>query len=59
MLPLLHRLLQFFLMIRQQSVDLMVRLVADRMNLRTKLLPRSCRVLIEQCLNFVVVLHEE
>ena len=59
MLALLHRLFQFFLMIGKQSVNLAVRFVADRMNLRTKLLPRSCRVLIEQRLDLIVVLLEQ
>ena len=54
-----HRLFQFFLVIGKQSVNLAVRFVADRMNLRTKLRPRSCRILIEQCLNLVVVLLEQ
>ena len=33
--------------------------VADRVNLRTELLPRSCRILIEQRLNPIMVLHEQ
>lgn len=59
MLALLHRLFQFFLVISKQSVNLAVRFVADRMNLRTKLLPRSCRVLIEQRLDLIVVLLKQ
>src|SRR6202167_5272978 len=59
MLVLQHRLFQFFLVISKQSVNLAVRFVADRMNLRTKLLPRSCRILIEQRLNLIVVLLEQ
>jgi hypothetical protein len=34
MLTLLHRLLQFLLVIRQQSMNLAVRFVADRVNKR-------------------------
>jgi hypothetical protein len=56
MLALLHRLLQFFLVIRKQSMNLVVRVVADRVDLRTELLSRSVRVLIEQRLNPIVVL---
>jgi hypothetical protein len=59
MLALLHRLLQFFLVIRQQSVNLAVRFVTDSVNLRTKLLPRSVRILIEQRLNLIVVLIKQ
>jgi len=59
MFALLHRLFQFFLVISKQSVNFAVRLVADRMNLRTKLLPRSCRILIEQRLNLIVVLLDQ
>jgi hypothetical protein len=55
MLALLHRLLQFFLVIGQQSMNLAVRFIADSVNLRAKLLPRSVRILIEQRLNPVVV----
>jgi hypothetical protein len=36
MLVLLHRLFQFFLVIREQSMNLAVRFVADSVNLRTK-----------------------
>jgi hypothetical protein len=39
MLALLHRSFQFFLVIRKQSMNLAVRVVADSVNLRTKLLP--------------------
>jgi hypothetical protein len=59
MLALHHRLFQFFLVIGKQSVNLAVRFVADRMNLRTKLLPRGRRILIEQHLNLIVVLLEQ
>ena len=59
MLSLQHRFFQFFLVISKQSMNLAVRFVADRMNLRTKLLPRSCRVLIEQSLDLIVVLLEQ
>jgi hypothetical protein len=55
MLALLHRLLQFFLVIGQQSMNLAVRFIADSVNLRAKLLPRSVRILIKQRLNPVVV----
>jgi len=40
-------------------MNLAVRFGADSVNLRSKLLPRSCRLLIEQCLNFIVVLLKE
>ena len=59
MLALLHRLLQFFLVISKQSVNLVVRFVANGVNLRTELLPRSCWILIEQRLNLIVVLIEQ
>jgi hypothetical protein len=59
MLALLHPFLQFSLVIGKQSMNLAVRLVADRVNLWTKLLPRSGRILIEQRLNPVVVLLEQ
>jgi len=59
MLALLHCLLQFFLAIREQSMNLAVRFVADGVNLRTELLSRSCRILIEQRLNLIVVLVEQ
>jgi hypothetical protein len=55
MLALLHRLFQFFLVISQQSMNLAVRFIADSVNLRAKLLPRSVRILVEQSLNPVVV----
>jgi len=59
MLALLHCLLQFFLVIREQSMNLAVRFVADGVNLKTELLSRSCRILIEQRLNLIVVLVEQ
>ena len=59
MLALLHRLLRVFLVIGKQRMDLVVGFVADRVNLRAQLLPRSRRVLIEQRLNRVMVLLEE
>jgi hypothetical protein len=40
-------------------MNLVMRVVADRMDLRTELLPRSCRILIEQRLNPVVVLVKQ
>jgi hypothetical protein len=40
-------------------MNLAVRLVADSVNLWTKLLPRSCRVLIEERLNPVMVLLKQ
>jgi len=46
-------------MIRQQSMNLAVRFGADNVNLRSKLLPRSCRILIEQRLNLIVVLVKQ
>ena len=58
-LALLHRLLQFSLVIRKQSVDLMMRFVAYSVNLWSQLLPRSCRILIEQRLNLIVVLVKQ
>ena len=51
-----HRLFQFSLVISQESMNLVVRFVADRVNLRTEVLPRSFRILIEQRLNLIVVL---
>ena len=54
-----HRLFQFFLVISQQSVNLVVRVVADGVNLRSKLLPRRFRILIEQRLNPIVMLLKQ
>ena len=54
-----HRLFQLFLVISKQSVNLPMRFVTDRVNLRSKILPRSCRILIEQRLNLIVVLLEQ
>ena len=59
MLALHHRLFPFFLVISKQSMNLAVRFAADRMNLRTKLLPRCCRTLIEERLNLILVLLEQ
>jgi hypothetical protein len=59
MLALLHRLFQFFLVIGEQSMNLVMRFVADSVNLRAKLLPRSFRVLIEHRLNLIVVLLKQ
>jgi hypothetical protein len=58
-LALLHRLFQFLLVVDKQSMNLVVRFVADSVNLRTELLPRSCRILIEQRLNPVMVLLKQ
>jgi len=55
-LVLLHRLFQFFLVVRKQSMNLPVRVGADGVNLRSELLPRSSWVLVEQILNPVMVL---
>jgi hypothetical protein len=40
-------------------MNLVVRLVADSVNLRTKLLPRRCRILIEQRLDPIMVLRKQ
>jgi hypothetical protein len=56
---MLHRLFQFFLVIRKESMNLAVRVVADRVNLRSKLLPRRFRILIEQRLNPVMMLLKQ
>jgi hypothetical protein len=59
MLALLHRLFQFFLVIAKQGMDFTMRFVADSVNLRTELLARSVRILIEQSLNPIVVLLKQ
>jgi hypothetical protein len=59
MLALLHRLFQFFLVISQQGMDFTMRFLADSVNLRTQLLARSFRILIEQRLNLIVVLVKQ
>jgi hypothetical protein len=59
LLAVQHRLLQFFLVIRKQSMNLAMRLVADSVDLGTELLARSCRILIEQRLNLIVVLVKQ
>jgi hypothetical protein len=40
-------------------MNLVMRFVADSVNLRAKLLSRRCRILIEKRLNPVMVLHEQ
>jgi hypothetical protein len=59
LLAFLYRLFQFFLVISQQSMNFAVRFVADSVNLRRKLLPRSVRILAEQRLNLVMVLPKQ
>ena len=59
MLAVLHRLFQFFLLVGKQNMNLAVSFVADSVNLRTKLLPRCFRILIEQRLNLVTVLLKQ
>jgi hypothetical protein len=59
MLALHPCLFQFFLVIGKQSMNLAVRFVADSVNLRTELLPRSFQILIEQRLNLIVVLPKQ
>jgi len=59
MLALHHGSFQFSLVISKQSMNLVVRFIADGVNLRTELLPRSFRILIEQRLNFIVVLLKQ
>jgi hypothetical protein len=55
----MHRFFQLFLVIRKQSMNLVVRLVADSVNLRTEILARSCGILVEQRLNPIVVLLQQ
>jgi hypothetical protein len=59
MLALLHRLFQFFLVISQQSMNLPMSLVTDSADLRSNLLARSGRILIEQRLNLIMVLLKQ
>jgi hypothetical protein len=59
MLALPHCLFQFLLVVGKQSMNFVVRIVADRVNLRTKLQPPSFRILIEQRLNPIVVLLKQ
>ena len=59
MLALLHRLFQFLLVAGKESMNLAMRFAADSVNLRTKLLPRSFWILIEQRLNPIVVLLKQ
>ena len=46
-------------MVGKQSVDFVVRFVTDSVNLRTKLLSRGCRILIERRRNLIVVLLKQ
>jgi hypothetical protein len=59
MLALPHRVFQFLLVIRKQGMNLLVRLVADSVILRTKFLPGRFWILIEKHLNPVVMLHKQ
>jgi hypothetical protein len=59
MFALPHRFLQLLLVIVEQGVDFMMGFVADGVNPRAKFLPRSCRILIEQRLNLIVMLHKQ
>jgi hypothetical protein len=59
MLAFLHRLFRFFLVVSQKSMNFAVRFVADSVNLRRKLLPRSVRILVERRLNLVMVLLKQ
>ena len=47
---------QLLPVIAQQGVDFTMRFVADSVDLGAKLLPRRCRILIEQRLNPVMML---
>jgi hypothetical protein len=51
MIALPHRLFQFLLVICKQGMNLLVRLVADGVNLWTKFLPGRRWILIEKHLN--------
>jgi len=46
-------------MVGKQSVDFVVHFVTDSVNLRTKLLSRGCRILIERRRNLIVVLLKQ
>jgi hypothetical protein len=59
MLALLHHLLQFSLTVGKQRMNLPVRLVADSVNLGAELLPRCRGILIQQALDFIVVLVKQ
>jgi hypothetical protein len=59
MLALLHHLFQFLLVSGKQGMNLVVRVVADAVNLRSKLRPRRFRIFIEQRLNPIVVLLKQ
>jgi hypothetical protein len=58
-LALLHLLFQFSLVIGKQSMNLAVRIAADRVNLWCEILPRRFRILIEQRLNPIVMLLKQ
>jgi hypothetical protein len=51
-----HGFHQLLLVPGQQRVNLVVRFVADRVNLRAELLAREVWILVKQRLNFIVVL---
>jgi hypothetical protein len=55
MLALLHLLFQFFLVICKQGMNAAVCIVTDGVDLRSKFLPRSPGVLVEQGLNPIMV----
>ena len=59
MLALLHRLFQTFLVVGKKRMDFTVRFIADRVDLRTEVMTRSVWVLVEQCLNLIVVLLKQ
>jgi hypothetical protein len=52
---LLHCLFQLPLVIVEEGMDLVVRIIADRVNLWTESLSGGSRILIEQRLDLVVV----
>lgn len=58
-LALLHRLFQLFLVVGKKSMNFTVRLIADRVDLRTEVTTRSVWVLVQECLNPIVVLLKE
>ena len=59
MLAFLHPGFQLFLVIGKQSMNLVVGFVADSVNLRSKLLPRSRWISIKQRLDLIVVLLKQ
>jgi hypothetical protein len=59
MFALPHRLFQFLLVICKQGMNLLVRLVAYSVNVRTKFLPGRRWILIEKHLNPVVMLQKQ